>query len=134
MQRLGRLFLQHRRRLARLVLFAGLIVVGRQLWPTWPHETELEFVLGPDHADVVELRIAYLDHGEELHGVRFGFPSGAPATVRHRLSLPPGRLLIHCELFGKNGASRQLTRKLTAPANGLVRIALGPDREQGGPT
>jgi hypothetical protein len=118
-------FARHRRRLARLVLGLGLIYSARLLWPSWPHETELEFELGPDHAQVVELRVAYLHQGEELHGVSFGFPSGAPALVRHKLSLPPGKLVLSCELRARDGGARRLTRTLTAPVEGVVRIPLG---------
>lgn len=125
MQRLARFFLQHRRRFARLVLGVGLLVVGRQLWPSWPHETELEFALGPDHAQVVELRIAYVDHGEELHAVRFGFPNGAPSSVRHRVTLPAHELVVLCELRARDGGRRLLTRRLRALPAGVLRIALG---------
>jgi hypothetical protein len=126
MQRLAGLFLQHRRLVARLILGFGLIAVGRQLWPTWPHETELEFELGADHAQVVELRVAYLDREqrEELRGVSFGFPNGAPAVVRHHLSLPAGKVVLRCELRERNGGSRRVTRTLKAPATGVVHVGL----------
>lgn len=131
MQRLAGLFLQHRRLVARLVLAVGLVSIGSQLWPSWPRETELEFVLGPDHAHVVELRVEYLEHGEELHGVSFGFPEGAPPIVRHRLKLPPGVLVLRCELRERDGGSRHLTRVLKAPAVGVVRIGLLAGHERG---
>ncbi len=127
MQVLSGLFLRHRRRLARLVLGLGLIFVVRDLWPHWPRQTELEFQLGPDHAQVVELRVAYLDHGEELHGVSFAFPQGAPAIVHHSVSLPPGELELQLELRSRGGAARRFTRTLHTPASGVVRIALGPE-------
>jgi hypothetical protein len=125
MQTLARFFLQHRRRFARVVLGAGLLLVGRELWPSWPHETELEFVLGPDHSQVVELRVAYMDHGEELHGVSFGFPNGAPSTVRHRVTLPARELVVLCELRARDGGRRLLIRKLRTLPAGVLRIPLG---------
>jgi hypothetical protein len=128
MQRLAAVFLQHRRRWARLVLGLGLVVLATRLWPSWPRETQLEYVLGPDHAEVVELRVDFVDHGEALHGVRFGFPDGAPASVRHHLTLPAGELLLRCQLRARDGHSRLLTRRLRAPAPGVVRIALAGGR------
>ena len=108
----------------------GLLGGAHFLGPLWPHDTELEFLLGADHGEVVELSVAYLDHGEELHGVNFRFPEGAPATVHHHLNLPSGELIVRCELRDRAGGMRQLTRKLRAPAAGVVRIALA--RSNGG--
>ena len=125
MQRLVSFFLQHRRRFARVVLGVGLLLVGRELWPSWPHETELEFVLGPDHSQVVELRVEYVDHGEELHGVSFGFPNGAPSTVRHHVTLPAREVMVLCELRARDGGRRLLRRKLRILSSGVLRIPLG---------
>ena len=111
-----------------MVLVIGVVIVGQQLWPGWPQQTELEFVLGPNHSEVVELRVAYVENGEELHGVSFGFPNGAPATVRHHVSLPKGELTLRCELRARNGSSRSLTRRLRAPSQGVVRIPLTGER------
>jgi hypothetical protein len=128
---LTRLLVQQRRRLARLVLGLGLLVVGHALWPSWPRQTELEFALGPDHEQVVELRVAYVDHGEELHGVSFGFPKGAPALVRHQLSLPPGQVELRGELRARGGGARRFTRVLQTPAEGVVRIMLESNARAG---
>jgi hypothetical protein len=113
---------QHRRALARVVLVVGTLVVARQLWPAVARDTDVELELGPSHADVVEVRISYLLEGEELHGVSFRFDNGAPAKVRHRVSLPSGDFELQCVLRSRDGASRVVTRKLRTPAEGLVRI------------
>src|SRR5262249_15939422 len=75
---LSRFFVRYRPRLARLTLILGLVFAFRALAGQWPRETELEFELGADHRDVIELRVSYFEHGEELHGVSFPFPDGAP--------------------------------------------------------
>jgi len=107
-----------------VVLVVGTLVVARQLWPMVSRDTEVELELGPSHAQVVELQITYLLEGEELHGVNFRFSNGAPASVRHRVSLPPGELELHCVLRTRSGASHLITRHLSTPADGLVRIFL----------
>lgn len=114
----------HRRRIARILFAAGLLAVVLQLGPHVPQETALEFALGDDHAQVVELRVGFEREGEELHGVSLGFPKGAPATVRHTLNLPAGEYVLYCELRQRGGGSRQLIRRMTAPADGIVRIDL----------
>jgi hypothetical protein len=119
------LFGRHRRWLARVILLLGAAYAAIDLWPRFPHETQVELALGPRHGEVVELRLAYLDAGEELAGVSFGFPEGAPATVRHRVKLPAGRFELRCELRGRSGDSRSIVRELQTPASGAVRFELG---------
>jgi hypothetical protein len=128
MQSLIRLVQQHRRVLARLVLATGTTVVLLQFWPLVEPlvspDTVVELELGPEHAEVVELRLIYLLEGEELRGVSFRFSDGAPATVQHRVSLPSGELELQCVLRGRDGASRVLTRKLRTQVGGRVRISI----------
>jgi hypothetical protein len=126
MQRLSALFSKHRRRLAPLVLLAFALIVSRQLLPSWPRETDVSFALGQDHADVVELRVAYLRGDEELHGVSFSFPEGAPGVVHHKVTLPAGEFELRCELRQRSGGSRTLIRRLHEPAR-AVRIELARD-------
>ncbi|MFI5306801.1 MAG: hypothetical protein ACHQ53_05590 [Polyangiales bacterium] len=125
MQTLAAFLWRQRRRLARLCLVLGVFVVARSLLPRWPRQTDLAFELGPDHAEIVALRIVYLDHGEALRGVSFDFPAGAPPTVRHRLSLPPGELELQAELRGRGGRAERYVRSLHTPAQGVVHITLG---------
>jgi hypothetical protein len=117
-------FSEHRQRLARLLLIVGLLALAFYLEPHLPRETEVEFELGAEHLQVVELRVGFEREGEEMHGVKLGFPGGAPATIRHSLNLPPGEYVVLCELRARGGASRQFMRRLVAPADGVVRIEL----------
>jgi hypothetical protein len=122
-ERAAALFSKHRRRLAPLLLLGFVLVVSSQLWPSWPRETDVAFALGQDHADVVELRVSYLRGDEELHGVSFSFPRGAPGVVHHKVTLPAGDFELRCELRERAGGSRTLVRRMHAPA-AAVRIEL----------
>lgn len=124
MRRLAALISRHRHRVARLLFFVGLLAVAWQLLPNVPRDTDLEFALGSGHQRVVELRVAFERDGEELHGVRFDFPDGAPRTVRHTLRLPSGDYVVRCELRERGGDSHELRRTLKTPAEGVVRIPL----------
>jgi hypothetical protein len=126
MERFVALFSKHRPRLARFLLVGFVLVVSSQLWPSWPRETDVAFALGHDHADVVELRISYVRGDEELHGVSFTFPKGAPGVVHHKVTLPAGDFELRCALRERAGGSRLLIRRLHAPATS-VRIELDPD-------
>jgi hypothetical protein len=124
MRRLAELIARHRRRVARVLFGLGLLAIAGQLLPNVPRETDMEFALGEAHERVVALSVAFERGGEEMHGVRFGFPEGAPRTVRHSVRLPRGRYAVRCELRERDGDSRELTRTIDTPAEGVVRIAL----------
>jgi len=117
-------FTTHRRRLARLVLAAGVVFAALKLWPNWPRELEVEYQLGAEHSEIVEFRVAYLQGSQELQGVRFSFPEGAPDAVHHRLTLPAGTFVLRCELRDRAGTARSVTRRLNTPIEGAVRIFL----------
>jgi hypothetical protein len=118
---------RHRRRVARAVMLVGVLVVSAQFVPNWPRETDVEFALGQGHANVVELRVSYLSGDDELHGVAFNFPEGAPGVVHHHVTLPAGDFEVRCELRGRAGDSHRIVRHLHAPAAGHVRISLAPE-------
>lgn len=125
MRRALRFVDRHRRRLASVVALLGLAVLGLTLWPAVPKETELELVLGPDHAQVVEVRVAYVQQQEELQGVRLRFPEGAPGVVRHRVSLPSGRFEVRLDLLRRGAPALSFVRTFETPADGVVRLHLG---------
>jgi hypothetical protein len=119
-------FEAHRRSLARITLLCGGVVVALALFPHVPRKVDVEFELGPTHREIVEVRVAYVQDGEELKGVSFSFPDGAPGQLRHSVSLPPGDFEVHTELRPSHGLSLASVRKLHAPAEGLVKIRLEP--------
>src|SRR4051812_38344785 len=122
-----RVFAAHRPLLSRLTALLGVAVVALVLLPHVPRKVDVELELGPSHREIVEVRVAYVKDGEELHGVSFSFPDGAPGLVRHSVSLPPGDFEVHTELRPSDGHSRGSVEKLHAPADGPVRIWLQPD-------
>jgi hypothetical protein len=131
MQPLVALFVRNRARFARLVLILGALVVAGQLLPNWPREVEVEYELGQAHTEVVELRVSYMRDDDELHGVSFGFPSGAPSLVHHRVTLPSGEFQLRCEVRDRRGAAHTVIRYLHAPAEGPVRISLEAEDGRG---
>lgn len=122
--RLLAFFARHRRRLATLVLGLFLVAVALEIGGAIPRETRVSVPLGPAHAEVTEARIAYEQGEETVHSVTMRWPSGAPAAVRHTLDLSPGDYEVSVWLRERSGRQRQLTGRLTAPADGVVRLAL----------
>ena len=120
-------FMRHRRRLSGLALVGGLFFAIRDLGPQFPRETELEYAIGPDHGEVIELRVAYRQGPEELAGASFAFPKGAPSSVRHQVKLPTGEFEVWCELRMRSRESRMIKRPLRTPASGVVRFNLADD-------
>ncbi|HEY2733556.1 MAG TPA: hypothetical protein VGI70_06205, partial [Polyangiales bacterium] len=78
--------------------------------------------------DFVELRVAYVQAGEELHGVEFSFPNGAPVNVRHSVNLPEGDFEVRTELRPLHGDWLASAARLHAPSAGPVRIRVPTER------
>jgi hypothetical protein len=122
MQSLRRFLLRHRARIARLTAVAGVLTVGLLVSRELPRDVDVELMLGPKHAEIVEVRIGYLQDGEELHGVALSFPKGAPARVHHKVSLPAGELEVHAEARSAHGLAAANVARLQNPAQGPLRI------------
>lgn len=118
------LVLRHRKRLARVLGVLIVVLAYSQLAPAVPQESDLEFALGPDHQQVVELRVAYVQNGEPYKGARFDFPTGAPAQVSHRVSLPGGDYEVRVELLRRGRAVERIVRSMHSPAEGRLRLHL----------
>jgi hypothetical protein len=114
--------LTHRPRLASIVLLAGLALLAVQFWPQLPRETELDLVLGPEHRQVVEVRLTYLQNNQEIRGVTFSFPQGAPIEVKHRVDLPSGLYRLAIERRFRSGEPEKTIRAFTVPASGVVKV------------
>ena len=115
--------LRGRQRAAPFVLVVAALVVGGMVFRAYPREVSLRYALGPDHAEVHDLRLSYQQDDEEVRGVRFHYEGGAPAHVYHSVQLTEGRYVIEAELRGPNVA-RDVSRALMAPAEGRVRVRL----------
>ncbi len=122
--RLLELFARHRRRLATLVLGLFLVAVALEIGGSLPRETQVSVPLGPAHAEVTEARIDVEQDDEMVQSLTLRWRSGAPAAVRHTLDLSPGDYDVSVRLLERGGRERRLTGRLTAPADGVVRLAL----------
>jgi hypothetical protein len=122
LQPLRAYLLAHKRRIARLIGLAGMLLVASVLLRSAPRDVQVQLDLGPSHQAYVEVRVAYLQAGEELHGVAFSFPNGAPDRVNHLVRLPAGDFEVRTELLPLHGAALASVGRLHAPSDGVVRI------------
>lgn len=122
-------FQKHRRRLARLTFFVFLALVIIEIGNVYPRETQVSVPLGADHAEVTEARIDYTQESESVRSVTYRWPNGAPASVRDTLELSPGDYDVSVRLVDRDGNLRELVGRITAPADGVVRLALRESRE-----
>lgn len=118
----------HKQRIARMVGLGGVLLVASQLIRAAPREVEVELKLGPGHRQFVEVRVAYVQQGEELHGVAFSFPNGAPGQLHHSVQLPAGEFEVHTELRPSSGPALASIGRLQAPSEGRVVIRVPTDR------
>jgi hypothetical protein len=112
----------HKPRVARLLGFAGVLIVVSLLLRGAPRSVDVELELGPLHRQFVELRVAYVQEGQELHGALFSFPHGAPGSLKHSVQLPAGDFEVHTELRPEHGKVLASVGRLHAPSDGLVVI------------
>jgi hypothetical protein len=112
----------HKQRIARLVGLTGVLLVGSQLLRAAPRDVEVELKLGPAHRQFVEVRVAYVQQGEEVHGVAYKFPDGAPGLLHHSVQLPAGEFEVHTELTPPRGRILANIDRLQAPSDGRVVI------------
>ena len=115
----------HRARLAKAALLLAVLGVGGELVGAYPRDVQLELELSAA-ADVRELRVAYVQDGQEVHVVQLVYPRGAPERVRHAARLHPGRYDLQLEARGDQGAVRRQEHSVEVPVEGTVRVALGP--------
>ena len=119
------LYQKHRRRLSFLALGIFLVAVAIGVDGVIPREVEVDFPMGEAHSDVTEARIEYWQEDEMVRAVQRNFPSGAPRAVRDTVELSSGDYEVTVLLVRSGGASEELRGRLTAPAEGVVRISLG---------
>jgi hypothetical protein len=122
-----RFFTAHRHRLARITAVVGLVTVALVFEPKLPKPVEVEVSLGDDHAKLTELRIEYRQAGEEVQGVSFSYPTGAPANVHHVAKLPAGDFEVVALARSADGRALSKTTNVHAPFDGTLRIRLSED-------
>ena len=118
----------HKQRIARLIGLSGVLLVASLLIRGAPREVEVELMLGPAHRQFVAVRVAYVQQGEEIHGVAFSFPDGAPGQLHHSVQLPAGEFEVHTELRPPHGPVLASIGRLHAPSDGRVVIQVPTDR------
>lgn len=115
---------KHRRRLQLLAIAVFVAAVGIELGSAYPREVHVALPIGP-HEGVAEARIEYLQDGESIKSVRIPVRSG---ELRDTIELSPGDYDVTVSLYEDDGGVRQMSGHLTAPADGVVRLALnGPE-------
>jgi hypothetical protein len=119
----------HKARIARLIGMGGVLIVASVLIRGAPRTVDVEIELGPLHRQFVELRIAYVHEGQELHGALFAFPNGAPGSLKHSVQLPAGDFEVHTQLRPEHGKILASVGRLHAPSDGLVVIRVGTPTE-----
>ncbi|MCA9607441.1 MAG: hypothetical protein KC619_17665 [Myxococcales bacterium] len=114
---------RNRTRLSQLALGLFLVAVLIEVGGALPRDVEVAFRF-PDHARVVEARVEYLQEEESVREIILRFREGAPALVRDTVSLSPGDYDVSVLLLDSGGARHHLRGRLTAPADGVVRVRL----------
>jgi hypothetical protein len=110
-----------RRRIATLVAVVGVAIVANRLATVWPRNVDVAYEVGPG---VVELAVDYLQDGEAVCSARFHTQDGKAQRFRHSVKLQPGEYRAQITVYASEGAAREFGRRLSVPANGLVRIDL----------
>ena len=113
---------EKRRRLAPLILVAGMFVVGKLAYEEIPRGQDVRFIL--PESGVQTLRVTYSAQEELMGGIERRFPHGSPRELTHSPSLSPGRYDVSIELTTDAGQVTRLTRTLTVPSEGAARIRL----------
>jgi hypothetical protein len=123
--RASALFAQHRRKIAIVVAVVGFAVVGAQILRQLPTDTHIRYDLGPDHATVKEVRVAFM-HGSEVtvRSLSRRFPNGAPETFDDTVSLTRGAYRVHALLIREDGQIEGIMRGIDLPSETVVNIDL----------
>lgn len=114
---------RHRRRLAFGALVVFLSAVALEIVGAVPREVRLSYTF-PDHGQIIEARIEYSQEDESVREVRLSWPDGAPREIRDTVDLSPGDYDIFVLLVDREGETRRLRGRVSAPADGVVRVML----------
>jgi hypothetical protein len=113
-----------RRRIAPIVLIAGLLFVGHTANEEIPRTQEVSYVLSDEQRKAESLRVSYAQAGETVIDIALRFAPSAPGVVSHSPSLRPGQYDVTIELTGRAFPGQVLSRTLTVPTEPRARIRL----------
>ncbi|MEY4577988.1 MAG: hypothetical protein RL701_2691 [Pseudomonadota bacterium] len=117
----------YKRQIGRAIGLGGMLLIASQLIRATPRTVQVQLDLGPEHKKFVEVRVAYLQAGQELHAVEFAFPEGAPGHLEHAVRLPTGDFEVHTELRPEHGQIVDSVRPLHTPSDEPVHIRVQTD-------
>lgn len=112
----------YKRQFGRALGLGGMLLIASQLIRAAPRTVQVQLDLGPEHKKFVEVRVAYVQAGQELHAVEFAFPEGAPGHLKHAVRLPTGDFEVHTELRPQQGNIVGSIGRLHAPSEEPVHI------------
>ncbi len=119
----ARFYERNRRRFQLVALAIFLVAVGLEVGGAVPRDVSVSLRL-PAPEDVREATIAYRQEGELVRELQRRFPEGAPRDLRDELELSPGDYDVEVRVTEVRGGTRTLRGHLTAPAEGVIHVAL----------
>jgi hypothetical protein len=113
-----------RRRLAFLVLIAGIVLFARFGFRR-PVDVDLQLRYGAASAQVREVTLVISDAGEHVaRDLHLSYPKGAPAEERHRVRLKSGSYQVGVRMLVEGAPERHLTRPLAVDGEGTYPLEL----------
>ena len=112
-----------RRRLARVVLFAGLASIGMHVFRTLPREVAVELRYGKAREGLRGASFSYAQGDLVARTATFRYADGAPELQRHEVRLRPGAytLVVRLDYADRTADVR---RSFESSADEVVRIDL----------
>lgn len=105
-------------------MVAGVLLVGQSLMGAQPTAVDIRYRLAVEAPQWTSLTLAYHRDGSLFKAARFHLEPGRDTTLRHEVELMPGRYDIEVMVERTDGSTRELSRRLDVPADGVVRINL----------
>lgn len=99
-----------------------LAAIGVEVGSVYPREVHVAVPLSRPE-EVTEVRIEYQQDGQTVKTIRMPVERGT-RELRDTVDLSPGDYDVSVMLFERSGRTRELDGRLTAPADGVVRLAL----------
>lgn len=118
--------LEHRRRLAPLVLIGGVVLVAGPLLDTAPRSTNIRLKLS-EPQQVRSVTLSVLDAGEPIVGLHLAYEQGAPDRINEELDLAPGHYEVRIDITRAGAPSDSpdtAVRRLDVPSDGTVLLDL----------